>query len=563
LNCFIVGGGRYYSQGNETHAYHWRKSIDEGGVLESDFCLKDWTVRPHRNCIERGDRTVHIRPKAMAVLQCLVDASNAVVSRHELFDAVWPGAEVCDDALTQQISELRKAFGDSPHDPVFIETIPKIGFRLMPEINESAPSIAVLPFNDMSEQGDQTYFCEGIAEEILNALCKVANLRVAARVTSFRFADKNVDVGEIGRKLQVQTVLEGSVRKSGDRLRITAQLIKTSDGYHLWSRQYDRLLEDVFEIQEEIADSIANALSVTLKRKTLDNQQHVDPKAYDLFLRGLSFFAKQNIQDTIYARQMFQRALEVDSQFGRAWAGLAYTYGFEYLYFNATDVNREEALRTSSKAQELAPDLADSHVSAGIARCMMQDYEKAELEFEKAIELDPTSFDAWYFFGRDKVHEGELKRAVRLFERAAQVRPEDYQSVLLQSQLWHSLGDSKREMETARRGIERAQVVLELNPDDNRAYNMGAFALLRIGEREEAEKWMKTSLENAPGDSIVQYNAACFHALAGNIEQSLDCLENCYLRVGNLNREWLLHDSDLDAVREHPRFADILAAFPS
>ncbi len=265
-------------------------------------------------------------------------------------------------------------------------------------MNESAPSIAVLPFDDMSELGDQAYFCEGISEEILNALCKVANLRVAARVTSFRFGGKNADVSEIGRKLQVQTVLEGSVRKSGDQLRITAQLVKTSDGYHLWSRQYDRLLEDIFEIQEEIADSIANALSVTLKRKTPSEQQHVDPRAYDLFLRGLSFSAKQNIQDTIYARQMFQRALEVDPQFGRAWAGLAYTYGFEYLYFNATDVNREEALRTSRKAQELAPDLAESHISAGIARCMMQDYEKAEARVRKSHRTRPCEFRCLVFF---------------------------------------------------------------------------------------------------------------------------------------------------------------------
>jgi len=431
-----------------------------------------------------------------------------------------------------------------------------------PELDQSAPSIAVLPFNDMSEHGDQAYFCEGIAEEILNALCKVANLRVASRVTAFRFGGKGSDVRDIGRKLKVQTVLEGSVRKAGDRLRITAQLVKTADGYHLWSRQYDRRLEDIFEIQEEIADSIANALSVTLKRKTPSEQQPVDPKAYDLFLRGLSFFAKQNIQDTVYARQMFQHALEVDPQFGRAWAGLAYTYGFEYLYFNATDANREEALHTSKRALELAPDLSESHVSSGLAYCMVQDYAKADAEFEKAIELDPESFDAWYFFGRTKVHEGDLERALKLLQRAAQVRPEDYQSVLLQAQLYHSLGDSKRELEVARKGIERARGVLELNPDDNRASNLGAFALLRLGEREEAERWMKASLQRAPMDSIVNYNAACFYALAGEVERSLDCLENCYLKVGSLNREWLLHDSDLDNVREHPRFAKILAAFP-
>jgi adenylate cyclase len=431
-----------------------------------------------------------------------------------------------------------------------------------PRLDQAAPSIAVLPFDDMSERGDQAYFCEGIAEEILNALCKVANLRVAARVTSFRFAGKSADVSEIGRKLKVQTVLEGSVRKSGDRLRITAQLVKTADGYHLWSRQYNRELKDIFEIQEEIADSIANALSVTLKRKTPSEQQKVDPRAYDLFLRGLSFFGKENVQDTVYARQMFMRALEVDPDFGRAWAGLAYTYGFEYLYFNATEVNREEASRTSRKALELAPDLAESHVSAGIAHCMVQDYTAAETEFEKAIELDPESFEAWYFFGRSKVHEGDLQRALALFERAAQIRPEDYPSVLLQPQIYHSLGDRKGEMEAARRGIERARAVLELNPDDNRAYNMGAFALVRLGEREEAEQWMKASMERAPTDSIVHYNAACFYSIEGQVEKSLDCLENCYLKVGNLNREWLLHDSDLDNVRDHPRFADILAAFP-
>ncbi len=437
-----------------------------------------------------------------------------------------------------------------------------VGEDAPPVLDRSAPSIAVLPFHDMSEHGDQGYFCEGIAEEILNALCKVANLRVASRLTAFRFASKKADVEEIGKKLKVQTVLEGSVRKSGDKLRITAQLVKTADGYHLWSRQYDRSLEDIFEIQQEIAESIANALSVTLKRTGSLAQKQVDPKAYDFFLRGQSYFAKQDIRDTVYARQMFNRALEVDPEYGRAWAGLAYTYGFEYLYFNAADVNRDEALRTSRKALELAPEMAESHVSAGIAHCMMQDYQNAEKEFEKAVELDPENFDAWYFFARSKVHEGDLERALKLFRRASQVRPEDYQSMLLQPQLYHSLGDHRHERESAKKGIERARAVLELNPDDNRALNMGAFALLRLGQREEAMDWMKVSVEKAPMDSMVLYNAACFYALAGEVDKSLDCLEKCHFKVGNVNREWLEHDSDLDSIRDHPRFAGLMSAFP-
>lgn len=430
------------------------------------------------------------------------------------------------------------------------------------ELTSAAPpSIAVLPFDDMSRTQDQAYFCEGIAEEILNALCKVENLRVASRVAAFRFGAKAADIAEIGRKLKVKTVLEGSVRKSGDHVRITVQLVKTSDGYHLWSRQYDRKMDDVFGLQEEIADSVANTLSLSLKKRQ-DGQQSVDPEAYDHFLRGLSYFARHTTQDTVYARQMFNQAIRIAPDFGRAWAGLAYTYGFEYMYFNASDINLDEAKRTSAKALELDPALAEAHVAAGIAHCMCQDYPKADLEFETAIELDPKNFEAWYFFGRCKVHEGDLPRAIRLFERSARVRPEDYQSLLLQAQLYTSLEQHEKALEVTRQGMERVRAVLELNPDDNRAWNLGAFALLRLGRREEAFRWIETSVAKSPMDSIVQYNAACFYALAEERERALDCLQNCLIKVGNISREWLEHDSDLDSLRDHPRYQEIIANFP-
>jgi len=426
---------------------------------------------------------------------------------------------------------------------------------------DSPPSIAVLPFDDMSQSQDQAYFCEGIAEEILNALCKVQNLRVASRVASFRFGGKAADINEIGRKLKVANVLEGSVRKSGEHVRISVQLINTRDGYHLWSHQYDRTLKDVFTLQEDIADSVASALSLTLKKRS-DSSQPVDPKAYDFFLRGLGYFARHTTEDTIYARQMFAHAVEASPGFARAWAGLAYTYGFEYMYFNATDVNLEEAKRAAAKALELAPDLPEAHVAAGIAHCMCREYPEAEAEFERAIALDPRNFEAWYFFARSKVQEGDLQHAIRLFERAAQVRPEDYQSLLIQAQLHTSLGHPNKAMEVVRRGLERARAILELNPDDNRAWNLGAFALLRLGEKDEAIRWMETSLANAPRDSIVHYNAACLYALAGEPERALDCLQNCLIKVGNINREWLEHDSDLDSIRAHPRYHEIIASFP-
>jgi adenylate cyclase len=160
------------------------------------------------------------------------------------------------------------------------------------------------------------------------------------------------------------------------------------------------------------------------------------------------------------------------------------------------------------------------------------------------------------------VHEGELERALALFDRASRVRPEDFQSVLLQAQLYTSLGKKGNALEVTREGIERVRTTLELNPDDNRALNMGAFALLRLGQTEEAREWMSTSMKNAPMDSIIQYNGACFFSLAGDVEHALDCLENCLIKVGNISREWLIHDSDMDNIRSHPRYEAIISSFP-
>lgn len=430
------------------------------------------------------------------------------------------------------------------------------------EPSESIPSIAVLPFADLSEHGDQDYLCEGLAEEILDTLRKIRTLRVASRMTAFQLSSESTDVEEVGKKLNVQAELKGSLRKSGENLHMTVELVNTADGASLWSNQYDRPFEEIFDIQEEIIDSIAKALDVSIENEKGLKRQRVGPKAYDLFLHGLSCFARHTTQDNVLARQLFIRTIEREAEFGRAWAALAYTYGYSYMYFNATDVNLAEAKRTSEQALKLAPHLAESHVSSGIACCMNQNYKKAQEEFEKAIELDPKNFRAWYFFGRAKVHEGDLERALKLFERASMVRPEDFQSVLLQAQLYISLKKKGKALEVTRLGIERVRAVLALNPEDNRALNMGAFALLRLGQVDEARKWMSTSMKNAPMDSIIQYNGACFFSLAGDVDHALDCLENCLIKVGSINREWLTHDSDLNNIRDHPRYEDIIRNFP-
>lgn len=422
----------------------------------------------------------------------------------------------------------------------------------------AVPSVAVLPFDDMSEHGDQLYFCEGIAEEILNSLCKVAGLRVASRAASFRFRGKHMDIDKIAEKLKVQAILEGSVRQFDDHLRITAQLINAADGYHLWTRQYDRQREDLFAIQEDIANQISNALCLTMRRNRLRDQSEAVPLAYDFFLRGRHYFARCTSRDSVYARQMFRRAVEADPGYGRAWAWLAYAYGFEYMYFYATDENRREAQATSARALALAPDLPESHIATGIAFCMKGKCEKACKAFEEAIEIDPKRYEAWYFYGRTRIREGKPRQAIKLLQKAALVRPEDYQSVLLQAQLYVSLGETTRAMDASRMGVERARAALEFTPDDNRALNLGAPALLRLGEKEEAMQWMQDSVSNAPQDPIVLYNAACFHALSGDSDKALDLLERCFFKAGAINPDWLRNDSDLDNIRDDPRYAAIV-----
>ena len=426
---------------------------------------------------------------------------------------------------------------------------------------EHRVSVAVLPFTDRIGKSNQAHFCAGVAEELLNTLARVPGLRVVPRVASCNFSSEN-DVVTSGAKLGADTLLGGWIMRTAGRLQLKAILYDTRNGREIWSQRFDRTVQDIMEIQYVITTAVVRELGLAKEDAVSAVQLPVEPRAYDFFLRGLSYFSRHTTQDIVYARQMLKQAIEIEPGYGRAWAGVAYTHGFEYMYFNASNVNLAEVRRTSAKALKLAPELAQAHVASGIANCMRHNYRKTEKEFAKAIQLDPGNFQAWYFFGRAKVHEGDTPRALKLFDCASKVRPEDFQSVLLQTQLYISLGREDKAIEVTREGIKRARAALAINPNDNRALNLGAFALWRLGESAEAGRWMSRSLENAPMDSIIQYNGACFYSLAGEVNQALDCLENCLIKVGNINREWLEHDSDMDNIRGHPRYEEIISNFP-
>ncbi|HMA20616.1 MAG TPA: protein kinase, partial [Gemmatimonadaceae bacterium] len=249
----------------------------------------------------------------------------------------------------------------------------------------SAKSVAVLPFISQSADPEGEYFADGVAEEIINALSKIKALKVSSRTSSFSFKGKNEDIREIGRKLQVGTVLEGSVRKSGKRLRVTAQLVNATDNSQLWAERYDRELEDVFEIQDEIASSIVAALRVVLtedEKKAIEQVPTANVEAYEFYLRGRQFFHQHRRRGHEFARQMFERAIELDPGYALAHAGVADCCSFLYQYFDASPQNLRRAESASKRALELAPQLAEAHASRGLAVSLTGKFEEAEAEFQ-------------------------------------------------------------------------------------------------------------------------------------------------------------------------------------
>jgi TolB-like protein/Flp pilus assembly protein TadD len=421
-------------------------------------------------------------------------------------------------------------------------------------------SIAVLPFADMSPQKDQDYFCEGIAEEIINALTKIQALRVASRSSAFAFKGKGQDIRRVGEQLGVGTVLEGSVRKAGTRLRITAQLIKVSDGYHVWSERYDRELEDVFAVQDEIAENIVRALRIVLteqERRAIEKPRTENVQAYEYYLRARQLLSKFHEKGLQFARRMFSRAIEIDPNFVPAHAGVADCSSFLYMYWDASEANLEQANAASEKALELGPQVAEAHASRGLALTLSKQYEDAQREFEAAVLLDPKLFEAHYFYARACFQQGKLEEAARWFERASVLRPEDFQAPNLLALTYYGLGREEAARAVLRRALQIAEKHLEFNPDDVRAWYHGAIMQIRLGEIEKGREWADQALALDPDDSAVLYNVACAYALLGEADRALDCLERG-VQNGFGHREWIENDPDLHSLGELPRFQSIL-----
>jgi adenylate cyclase len=455
-----------------------------------------------------------------------------------------------EDRGDQQLKNIEKpirVYNVLPDEPSEVE---------MPAARRDKPSIAVLPFTNMSGDPEQEYFSDGITEDIITDLSKISSLSVIARHTAFTYKGKAVKVESVGKDLGADFILEGSVRKAGARVRVTGQLADARDGAHLWAERFDRDLTDIFAIQDEITHAIVEQLKVKLlpREKTSIDQAPTDNlEAYTYYLRGRDFLHRRSKHYSRIARQMFAKAVALDPKYARAYAGMADCDSFLYLNYRV-GVPIDGLLATTDKALSLDDTLAEAHASRGMALSAAQRYDEAKGEFEKAIGLDPNLFEAHYYYARASFAEGKIELATRLFERASGIRPDDYQSVCLRIHTYRSLGRIKESKEAARLGLQLAERELALHPDDPRPAHLGAGALFELGEMERAREWVARALAIDPDDPLTLYNVACGYTKLGEFDAAFEMLERSIRGGGPELANWVKHDSDLDGLRSDPRY---------
>ncbi|MBN4072337.1 protein kinase [bacterium AH-315-F03] len=425
---------------------------------------------------------------------------------------------------------------------------------------EKRQSIAVLPFRNMSADPEQEFFCDGIAEDIINDLTRIDGLRVAARTSSFAFKGTEVDIRDICAKLNVNSILEGSVRKSGNRLRVTAQLINASDGYHVWSERFDRQLDDVFEVQEEIAASVTEALKISLsgkQKKHLAVRQTDNVEAYQYFLKARQL-SRSGGEQLKHATKLYQAAIDTDPNYALAYAGLSERHTERYMYSDHSKEILERAGLASAKALKLAPELAEAHSARGYYLSQTKDIDSAEREFNRALQLNPHSFDACYYYGRVCIANGKMEIAKEMFERAIEIDPTDYFSASFVCLTYSSLGLEDKIEAGQKSAVKKIRNYLKMNPEDVRALQLLASHSATMGLQEEARESLAKILNIAPNDIGVLYNSGCAYAQLGDFDEAIEMLEKA-LAKGKHLYEWVENDSDFDPLRNDPRYIKLLA----
>ena len=419
-------------------------------------------------------------------------------------------------------------------------------------------SVAVLYFENQSGAKEDEYFRDGITEDIVTEISKIAQLQIFPRSEMLAFRDKPVTAQQVGQQLNASYVLEGSIRRSGTRVRITAQLVEASTRHSVWAERFDRQLEDVFAIQEEIARSIAQALRITLtpqEEKIIARKPTENPLAYDFFLRGRSYSRRQDFE---YALQMFEQAMQLDPNFALAHAGIAHLCG---IIFEVRDQNpswMERGLAACDRATALAPDLPEVLVARARIVFAQKKYDEAALLALRAVERKPDCEGVWSILGRAYFTSGRFEEAAALTEKAIEFNGDDYNMYIPFHQAQRRLGRQRESAHIEERMIKVLRQQLELVPEDVRARVLLA-ANLAYSEADSAEsvRHLQTAVALRPNDPNTLYNAACTYGVLKKKTEALETLRKAF-NAGYGNRNWAAKDSDLVCLHDDPEFQKLV-----
>jgi TolB-like protein len=474
------------------------------------FAFKDCVLDLERRELTRGAETVAVGPQVFDLLAYLVQNRERVVSKNELLDTIWSGRTVSESTLTSHINAVRKAIGDSGEEQHLLRTVPRKGFRFVGEVagagatagvSRSAPvaartppalpgkpSIAILPFQNLSGDPEQAYFADGVVEDIITALSRVRWLFVIARNSSFTYRGGGVDAKQIAAELGVGYVLEGSLRKAADRIRITGQLVEAQTGAHLWAERFEGTLDDIFELQDRIAASVAGAIAPQVELAEIERakrQPTASLTAYDCYLRGVAHVHRGARHSVEAAIPLFQKAIELDNEFAAAHAMAAWCYFWRRVNGWAGDPDSEtaEGVRLARRAVELGRDDAVALTRAGHALAHFTgDLDGSIALLDRAAFLNPNLAAAWFLGGFLRTWRGEPEGAIAHFERAMRLSPVD--------------------------------------PELYRMHAGIAMAHLFAGRLEEASAWAENAYSNLPSLLLAAGAVAASRALAGREEEA-------------------------------------------
>ena len=424
--------------------------------------------------------------------------------------------------------------------------------------NAGQLSVCVLPFANMSGDAEQEYFSDGISEDIITDLSKVSALRVISRNTAFTFKGKHVDMPQIARQLKVTHILEGSVRKAGGRVRITAQLIDGAADAHIWAERYDRDLNDIFALQDEISEAIVKALKLKLlpeEKKAIEKRGTDNVEAYNLYLMARQYSVIASLGDARMAEailRLCRGALEIDPNYARAWALIAVTQVNVRFYMGRES---EDGLEAAERAIALDSDLAEAHAAKGVVLTFRGDHATALAEIEKALTLDPESYEVTKAAGRLAYTMRNHADAIRYFEKAATLMETDYWSAGMAMSSYRQQGDMENVRRAADRVRARTEKIIAQDPNNGSVMGFAVDALIVLGQEERARELMKRAVLLDPDNINMRYNLACSMLMQlHDAETCLDMLEPLFKILSRSLLNWTKSDADLDSIREHPRF---------